>query len=341
MPIDEIISKIIFEVAILFIMMLPGVILKKTGLASEGLGKGISNLVLYVAQPALIFLAYMLPYDEQVLINSIYVFAFSVLAHVIFTTVALSMYKKSPDNMRRMLRFATIFANAAFMGVPLIKAVFEEMYPGATLYASIYNITFNLFLWSIGVYICTDDRDEDGDGVTDGDVKTDYHEVRTLKKTTVSPVKVLLHPVTIAAALGLMFFILKIPHVILETEIVYKPLSMLGDLVAPLAMLVIGLRLPDIDFHGFLKDRNMYLFLLLRHLALPLSLIIIFKIFALFVTLNPAVELVVIVLAAAPAASSATMFAEKYDCDTRYVSRLVTVSTLLSVLTMPLMLLLL
>ena len=52
------------------------------------------------------------------------------------------------------------------------------------------------------------------------------------------------------------------------------------------------------------------------------------------------VEMVVVILAAAPAATSATMFAEKYDCDANYVSRLVTVSTLLSIVTMPLILLL-
>lgn len=333
-----VINELIYNVAILFIMMLPGVIMKKCGLATESLGKGISNLVLYIAQPALIFLAYLLPYDNEVLVNSIYVFAFSVLAHVIFTTVALLLFKRAPDNMRRMLRFATIFSNAAFMGIPLISAILEDIYPGSTLYASIYNITFNLFLWSIGVYICTDDRDEDGDGVTDGDVKTDYHDVRKLKKSAASPAKALLHPVTIAAMLGLVFFILPIHTYV--PEIITESFSMLKGLVAPLSMVVIGLRLPDINFRGVLKDKYMYLFLILRHVLLPVSMVLILKLFGLFVTLHPAVPMVVTILAAAPAASSATMFAEKFNCDACYVSRLVTISTLLSILTMPIILLL-
>ena len=200
--------NVIYYVALLFIMMLPGVILKKTHLSTDGFGKGISNLVLYVAQPALVFVAYLRPYDEKILVNSAYVLVLSVVAHCIFALVALCLFKKAPDGMKRMLRFATIFSNAAFMGIPLIAAVLEPNYPGATVYASIYNITFNLFLWSLGVKICTDNRDANNNGVDD------YDENRELAKKTkyrkgASPLKALYHPVTIAAALGLCFFLLQ------------------------------------------------------------------------------------------------------------------------------------
>ena len=65
-----------------------------------------------------------------------------------------------------MIRFATIFGNAAFMGIPLIQAVCGAE---AAIYASIYNITFNLFLWTMGVYLCTRVKgtDHDGDGDSD------------------------------------------------------------------------------------------------------------------------------------------------------------------------------
>ena len=115
---------------------------------------------------------------------------------------------------------------------------------------------------------------------------------------------------------------------------------MLKNLVAPLSMLVIGLRLPDISFKGLLKDKQIFVFVLLRHIALPLIALGLMKLAGLFLIIDPAVEMVVVILAAAPAATSATMFAEKFDCDAVYVSRLVTVSTLLSILTIPLILLL-
>lgn len=335
----EIVGKVIYYVALLFLMMIPGVLLKKCHLSTEGIGKGISNLVLYIAQPALVFLAYLRPFDKKILINSAYVLLFSVIVHLIFSVVSMNLYRKTPDSARRMLRFATIFSNAAFMGIPLIASVLEKDYPGATVYASIYNITFNLFLWSLGVYICTNRRDLNENGVTD--------EVEHIKHKA-SPLKALYHPVTIAAALGLMAFILpfegKIPdNQLINTvsDLFFEALTMLKNLVAPLSMLVIGLRLADMNLKGVLKDKSMYLFILFRHIILPLSALGVVKLFGLIVDIPYVVEAVVVIMASAPAASSATMFAEKYDCDANYVSRIVTVSTLLSILTMPLILLLL
>lgn len=312
--------KLIYNVGILFLMMIPGVILKKTRMSTDGLGKGISNLILYIAQPALIFLAYVRPYDSAVLINALYVLLFSMLAHVIFTVIAFLSFKKAPDEMRRMLRFATIFSNAAFMGIPLISAVLGDE---ATIYASIYNISFNLFLWSLGVYICTDK-----DGETD-DVGS------FLAK---SLIKVAIHPVTIAAALGLVFFFLPIETYI--PGILVDGLTMLKQLVAPLSMVVIGLRLADMNLKGFFTNAHLYLFIALRHFVLPVIIFAIMRVFAIFVPLHSHVIVSVLIMASAPAASSATMFAEKYDCDADYASKLVTVSTILSLATMPVVILL-
>ena len=323
----NIVNSIIMNVGILFIMMVPGVILKKCKLVPDGFGKGISNLVLYIAQPVLVFLAYVRPYDANILKNSAVVLLLSVIAHAIFSGITFLCYKKAPDKAKRMLRFATIFSNAAFMGIPLISAVLGAE---ATIYASVYNITFNMFLWSLGVYICTAHTDVDGDGIPDGLTKT---------KNEASLLKALYHPVTIAAALGLVFFITPLNEYI--PEIIDDSLNMLKNLVAPLSMVVIGLRLADMNLKGFFNDKHMYLFLALRHVALPVLVFGAIKLVMLTgLPVSDEVLMVTLILAACPAASSATMFAEKYDCDAAYVSRLVAVSTILSIATMPLMVML-
>lgn len=328
----DIALKLVYNVGIMFLMMVPGIILKKFKFIQDGFGKGLSNLVLYIAQPALIFLAYVRPFDKAVLTNILFVLLFSVVAHILFAIVALKSFAREADGRRRMLRFATVFSNAAFMGIPLIGKVLGD---DATIYASVYNITFNLFLWSFGVYVCTQDRDEDGDGVTDGDVLTDYHEVKRANPLLKSLKTAVLHPVTIAALIGLIFFFLPIDSYV--PGLVTEALTMLKDLVIPLSMTVIGLRISDIDFHGILKDKSMYLFLALRHLILPSAIFVVMKLLSLAgLPFGEEVITVVLIMAAAPAASSATMFAERYDCDAAYVSKLVTVSTLLSILTMPL-----
>lgn len=311
----ETVISIIYNVGILFIMMIPGIIMKKCRLCPDGFGKGISNLVLYIGQPALIFLAYLKEFSTEVLINSLIVLLLSVIAHAVFL-LALLFYRKANEDRRRMFRFATIFSNAAFMGIPLITAVLGAEY---TIYASIYNITFNMFLWTLGVHICTDNNTLD-----DG----------TVLKSQASVKKALFHPVTLAAALGLVFFVLPIHTYV--PEIADESLTMIANLVAPLSMLVLGLRIADINFRGFFNDKNLYVFLALRHIVLPA--LVFAALFALKLVGLPITKecfQVVIIMASAPAASSATMFAEKYDCDAAFVSKLVALSTILSILTMP------
>ncbi len=323
----DIILSIVKNVAILFIMMIPGIIMKKCKLSGENFGKGLSNLILYIAQPVLIFTAYLRPFDKNILINFVYVVIFSAIAHVIFALVANFTYKKAPDMVGRMLNFATTFSNAAFMGMPLIAAVLGDE---ALLYASAYNIVFNLFLWSVGVRICTKDRDLDGDG------DSDECDEKIAKKQQSSYIKkALLHPATLASVLGLIVFFI-MPESAVIPSVVSDSLTMIKNLVAPLSMFVIGLRLAEIDFRGFFSDKYLYVFFALRHFVLPLLIVALIRLLAFFgLQLHEYVVMVTVIMVSTPAASSATMFAEKFDCDAAYASKVVTFSTLLSVLTMP------
>ena len=331
------ISTLITNVALLFIMMLPGVILKKCNMCSDSFGKGLSNLVLYIAQPALIVCAYI---DCRLSLSEIWrdalaVLALSVVAHLLFSVVALSLFHRAPKDAAKMLRFVTIFSNAAFLGIPLIQAVFDTR-PEMAIYASIYNITFNLFLWTLGVLLCTHEKGDDLD--CDGD--SDAADLAIRAKREVSLFKVLLHPVTLASAIGIALLALGINSEVIGGAglgIISDALHMVSGLVAPLSMTVIGLRLADISLKGFFSDAHMYLFLALRHLVLPLALLGLIKLSQLAgIPIGGDTVTVVMLLASTPAASSATMFAEKYNCDAKYVSRLVTVSTILSIATMPL-----
>lgn len=332
------ISKLIFQVALLFVMMVPGVVLKKARLVPDGFGKGLSNLILYIAQPILIVAAYInCDVDfAHIWLNIVVVFILSVVAHVLFSVVALLLFRGAIDSRRRMLRFATIFANAAFMGIPLIDVLIG---PEAAIYASIYNITFNLFLWTLGVHLCTvqDGVDMDGDG--DHDITDRYISAVKETKAAGGILKVLLHPVTLASIIGVICLVTGVNADLLATvhlSLITETLNMIKALVAPLSMVVIGLRLAEIKLDGILTDGYMYLFLALRHLVLPLALLGIIKLAGLIVPINEVSTLVTIILASTPAASSATMFAEKYDCDAVYTSRLVVVSTILCIFTMPL-----
>ena len=337
------IGKLIFNVAVLFVMMLPGVILKKCRMCPDGFGKGISNLVLYIAQPALVVYAYISASVTfaDIWQNALWVLALSIVAHALFAVVAMNLFKKAPDARQRMLRFATIFSNAAFMGIPLVEAAIGAE---AAIYASIYNITFNFFLWTLGVHLCTRIHGEDLDGDGDSDMRDAHLSARKHIKKANSFIKVLLHPVTLASAIGVLLLVFGINVPVMEgagLKLVSDSLYMLKSLVAPLSMVVIGLRLVDVDFRGIFKDLHMYLFLALRHFLLPLAVLGICELLQLFLpSLTDSAELIIIIMAATPAATSSTMFAEMYDCDAAYVSRLVVVSTILCIATMPLVVML-
>ena len=332
------VDSLIYNVAILFVMMIPGVILKLCHLVPDGFGKGLSNLILYVAQPILILSAYINCAAEfsEIWQNMLAVFILSVVAHAIFAAVAMLLFKSAPDAHRRMLRFATVFGNAAFMGIPLIAAIINEE---AAIYASIYNITFNLFLWTLGVGFCTWQEGADLDRDGDSDIADRAINLGKETKKQNSMVKVLLHPVTLASVIGVLCLILGINHELLidcNLSLLVDCLDMIKALVAPLSMVVIGLRIVEIDFVAALKDVNMYIFLLARHIALPLAVLGVIKLAGLVFPISDTAAIVTVILAATPAASSATMFAEMYDCDAVYTSRLVAISTVLSIVTMPL-----
>lgn len=324
----DIALKLVYQVAILFLMMLPGVVMRRAKLCCEHFAKGLSGLVLYIAQPALIFLAYLRPYDREVFLNCIWVLVLALVAHLLFAAAAFLFYRGAPDGNRRILRLATVFGNAAFMGVPMIGVVLGAE---ALLYASVYNIVFNLFLWSLGVLICTHKKDMDGDGDHDeDDRKAIKRDILLMTRRT------LLHPVTLAAAVGLVFFFFPIENAV--PALLIDATTMLSNLVAPLAMMVIGLRLSDITFKGFFRDGYGILCIALRHLLLPLAVIGIIKLLALSgLPISETVTKVVVILAATPIATSASMFAERYDCDACYAGKLVTISTVLSIVTMPLL----
>ena len=332
-------SSLIEQVAILFLMMAPGILLKKCNLVASNFGKGLSNLILYIAQPVLVFYSY-LNFNgtfRDIWKNILTVLVFSVLAHIIFCLIAIPVFKKAPQNQRKMLRLTTIFSNAAFMGIPLIDILLGSEY---AIYASIYNITFNLFLWTLGVHLCTHEEGADLDGDGDSDLADALASASQNMKKSNALFKVLLHPDTLASALGLLALALGINNEALDAVhlgALSDTFAHIKGLVAPLSMVVIGLRIPDIRLKGVLRDLYMYLVLALRHLVLPLLLLGIVKLLALIgLPISEGVALTVLILAATPSATSATMFAEKYNCDAPYTSRLVIVSTLLSILTMPL-----
>jgi predicted permease len=112
--------------------------------------------------------------------------------------------------------------------------------------------------------------------------------------------------------------------------------NVLSNSVAPTSMVLIGTRLADVDILGALKDFKVYLLLLMRLIAFPLMIMVFALIAHMFGLFTPEILLVLVILAAAPSAANTTIFAELYDGIPAFAGELVAVTTICSVITMPL-----
>lgn len=313
-------GDIVITVAILALLVLPGYLLGKFKLAGDGFATGLSNFVLYVAQSCMFINAFLnTEVTGTVLRRMAIVFILSAVIHLLFTGIAFIFYRGAPDGIRSILRFSTIFTNAGYMSIAMFEILFPDL-PEATVYASVYLIFFNMYMWSLGAYLHTHD------------------------KACIRPKAILLNPAIVSSMIGFALFLIGAGPFIQTTPVLMpfsRAIAILGSTVCPLSMIVVGTRLGMMSFRGFFRDRYLYLYLFVRLLLSPTIVFGLLKLLGIaFSGVLDAGEItlmttILLICASTPAATSVSMFAEKFGTDTEYAGKLVSVSTILSVVTIP------
>lgn len=135
------------QVVILYCLILAGFAGVKSGVIKPEAKKAFSNLLLYLAVPAMVIHSYISKADRSVLARLPQTFAFSVLAILAGLAITMLCTCRMKGKERPILRFACIFSNAAYMGFPLIEALFGAE---GLIYASVYVTVFNILLWTVG-----------------------------------------------------------------------------------------------------------------------------------------------------------------------------------------------
>ncbi len=308
-------TSLLSSVAILFLLIFPGFLLSKFKIVDGSvLAKELSNLILYGTQPALLMHSFLvIGYDNKIFINCIRVFVLTMVAHGLFYFLSTFLFKKAEDDKRTILRFASVFSNAGYMGIPLINYVLGEE---ATIYASVYIIGFNMFCFSLGFLMFSKDR------------------------KFISPKKVLINPATIPIAIALFFFVTRlngyIPNVIIEA------LGILKNTVAPLSMIMVGLRLTEVKLKGTFKDKYLYEVLAVRLFIFPAILwAIMFALCKIGILAPDDVMKATLICSSTPSASATSILSEKWGSDAVYAGKIVAISTAFSVISMPIIALLL
>ena len=162
-------------------------------------------------------------------------------------------------------------------------------------------------------------------------------------RSYISPRKMFINAATVPTAIGIIVFVTDFYSFLPEFagNFIYEALEMLKNTVAPMSMMIIGMRLADVKLKGIFSDRYLYQALFLRLLFLPVIVFGMLCVCKLFGFYDLTAFTVVLICASAPVASITGMYAEKFGSDTACASKLVSVSTVLSLATMPVMALLL
>lgn len=293
------------QVGILFALMAVGYACRRKGLFSDAFVKGAVNLLLLVVTPCLIVHVFQRPFTRELLANLGISLAAAFFAHAVGLVFAEICFRRTDEMRKGVLKFGTVFSNGGFMAIPLEYALLG---PEGAFYGAVYVVVFNLLCWTYGLKVmCGHLKDLDR--------------------------KILfVNPGTIGIAAGLPLFLTSttLPPVIGD------PVRYLSELNTPLAMIVIGYYLADARFAAYFRCAPALFASVLRLFAIP-SIVLGTLAAAKGFGLNPTMAIALTASASAPVAAMDSMFAAKYGKDVDVSVGLVSVTTLLSIVTMPLL----
>lgn len=290
---------VVGKVAVILILIAVGYVVTKRGMLSEQGASEITALLVKLVTPCLIVNSFL--GDNSGLQVSEMLLSLAVSALSMFLAIGLSLlvFKKERPGRQKVLRFATIYSNAGFMGLPLIESIVGGK---GVIYGSFYVVVFNVICWTHGYTMMS-------------------NGAKMNLKT------ILLNPGMVGLMFGLPIYFLNL-HL---PAIITEPVGFLAGLNTPLAMMVIGSYVARVDLHSFISDMAVYKMALLRLVVAPgLYLLTLFLI-------RPEPDLLVssVIQAAAPVAANAVLFSVQYGQDSGLASKAVAVSTVLSIITIP------
>lgn len=255
----EIYLKAAIITLVLLLFAVPGFVLKKLNMIGDDGKKTLSNILLYVCQPALILAAFTVFSDEDyamilatprttLLANFGIAAAVSLLALLcVFGLCKLIFFRHKNRAAADVYTYIAMFSNCGFLGVPFIK-MFTGGNALAVMYLMVFNLVFAVLIWTLGVYLITHDRKE------------------------ISVKKVLINPTIIASAVApLMFFVPQINIFMMDgvRELSTIP-SALSTMTAPLAMILVGIALAELPLKSIFTNPSVYIAGALRLIVAPI-----------------------------------------------------------------------
>lgn len=289
------------QVLVLFILVAVGFLCGKKGLIDDVASKKLTDIVLYVVTPCVMLSAFQREFSVELVGKIIIAAVCAALIHAGSILLAKLIFRDKNESRKKVLRFSVIFSNCGFVSLPLQKAILGDE---GWFYGSIFVAVFNIFLWTYGLVSMSGDRRQ------------------------LSVKKLVFNPGIVGVAVALILFLCRINL----PEILSLPVDYLAALNTPLPMLIIGYYLSKANFKAAFTDAGIYIAMGVRMVLIPLialGLMLLFRI-------DSTIIVAFTIAGSAPTAATTTMFSAKYDRDVELSVGVVASTTVISLVTMPL-----
>lgn len=292
---------VFLQIIMLAFIVIVGVLGEKIGYFKEKTARLTNDLLFYIITPAVIIRAFsQVEFTPKNALGFLYAFLITSVFHVVAIIVTSVLYKNCERERAVVYRFATIYANMGYMGLPLCAAVMGDI---GVFYCSAAVAAFNMFSFTHGVWLMSANGE-----------KFNFK-------------KLILNPGSIGILIGLPVFLLglKLP------EIINTPLSHIASMNTPLAMVMFGTYLAKADFKSVFKQGSIYVTALFKLVILPVIMIMGMH----FLGVQKDLLVTASIFISAPTANNTVMFAAKFNKDTSLASQIAGFVSILSVVTMP------
>ncbi len=296
----EIVVLLLRQNLVMLVYMMIGYFLYKKKLVSAGGSADIGRILLYIVMPAAILKSYLADFSRERLEGLFVSFLAALLSLLLSIAAARIAFSKEQG----IERFGAAFSNAGFIGIPLVQMTLGEE---AVFYVSSYVALLNILQWTYGLVTITGDR------------------------SLISVKRLRTNPILLSFLAGIALFLL--PVSLPETAE-----NMVGTIAAmngPLAMIVLGVYLGQVPLRSLFSGRVVYRCALVRLIVIPvLTMALLFV----FPEKYHMLKLTILIAASAPVGSNVSIFAQLYGQDYMQSVKEVTLSTLLCIITLPLIL---
>lgn len=323
-------NKIVSSITSTVFIILLGFFCRKKGIFTAAVGKLLSKVVLTVALPALAFNSFMQDINPTMLKQGTNVLIWGILIYIILIFVSKPFFLSYDKDKQDVLRVLTIFGSTTFFGIPIVGAIYG---PTGVMYSSIFNIGYRIFLYSYG-----------------------YIKMSGLKMELKNLKTMFLNPIVIATFLGLFVWLFQgyFPQMSVTTEDgaiqqfaflridqtavwLFKPMTYLAGLASPLAWLSIGSTLGEISFKSAATDKTSWYYSIVKVWLVPIVNIVLLALLTVshILSIDTVALSTIVIMMATPTATVAAAYAISFDKEAVLTSNASLLSTITSVVMIP------